>query len=471
VTTRTFTVTVVNVSGNNKYFIDGVQQATLNLAEAGTYVFNWSDSSAINHPLRFSTTSDGTHGGGSEYTTGVTKNDGAYTTTITVAIGAPTLYYYCQYHPNMGGQANTVSATSWGMLSWNTGAWGNQADLTFSVTGVSATTSIGSVVADGVINTGWGRVAWGEFGWGIGGQVVASGVATTSAVGSVSQTITADLNVTGVSLTSSVGSVSVEVALDVTAPDVSLTSSVGSVVVTHTGLVAPTGLVATTSLGTASVDERFLVGSGWGRLSWGNQAWGVVYGVIPSGLSINSSVGTSTITGDCNISVTGVSVTSTVGAVAGVSTDILITQTGLGLTSSIGTSTVEITFGAVVTGVSATSAVGSVIVAPKIEVPVTNSTLTSSIGTVTFTITGSTSVTGVASTFSVGSIVPESIYSVTGVVATSAAGTPTEVTGEGIIDNVTGVVLTASTSASIIVVWSEIDTGTPITWTEITTAA
>ena len=32
-TTRTFTVTVVNVSGNNKYFIDGVQQATVNLAE------------------------------------------------------------------------------------------------------------------------------------------------------------------------------------------------------------------------------------------------------------------------------------------------------------------------------------------------------------------------------------------------------------------------------------------------------
>jgi hypothetical protein len=32
-------------------------------------------------------------------------------------------------------------------------------------------------------------------------------------------------------------------------------------------------------------------------------------------------------------------------------------------------------------------------------------------------------------------------------------------------------VLTASTSAPIIVVWSEIDTGTPITWTKITTAA
>jgi len=61
--------------------------------------------------LRFSTTSDGTHGGGSEYTTGVTTsgtpgNAGAYTQII-VASGAPTLYYYCTNHSGMGGQANT----------------------------------------------------------------------------------------------------------------------------------------------------------------------------------------------------------------------------------------------------------------------------------------------------------------------------------------------------------------------------
>ena len=108
-TTRTFTVTVVNVSGYNKYFIDGVQQPTLTLAEGGTYVFNWS--AATGHPVRFSTTSNGTHGGGSEYTTGVTTNgtpgsSGAYTQ-ITVASGAPTLYYYCTNHSGMGGQANT----------------------------------------------------------------------------------------------------------------------------------------------------------------------------------------------------------------------------------------------------------------------------------------------------------------------------------------------------------------------------
>ena len=109
--TQTFTVTVSNPGSGNKYFIDGVQQATVNLSEGSIYRFDQSDSSNTGHPLRLSTTSDGTHGGGTEYTTGVIKtgtpgSSGAYTQ-ITVAIGAPTLYYYCQIHSGMGGQANT----------------------------------------------------------------------------------------------------------------------------------------------------------------------------------------------------------------------------------------------------------------------------------------------------------------------------------------------------------------------------
>ena len=102
----TFTVTVANPGSGNRYYIDSVLQATLTLSEGQTYVFNWS--AATSHPLRFSTTSDGTHNSGSEYTTGVVKDDSAYTTTITVAASAPTLYYYCQNHPNMGGQINTT---------------------------------------------------------------------------------------------------------------------------------------------------------------------------------------------------------------------------------------------------------------------------------------------------------------------------------------------------------------------------
>ena len=79
---------------NGNYEIGGLANATLSFYEGETYRFDLSDSTLTNHPLRFSTTSDGTHNSGSEYTTGVTVygtagSYGAYVE-ITVATGAPT---------------------------------------------------------------------------------------------------------------------------------------------------------------------------------------------------------------------------------------------------------------------------------------------------------------------------------------------------------------------------------------------
>ena len=92
-------------AADGKYFIDGVQQATLTLYEGATYTFNVN---ASGHPFYLSETINGTLNGGSAYETGVTGG-GAQVGTVTFVVprNAPsTLYYYCSAHSNMGGQIN-----------------------------------------------------------------------------------------------------------------------------------------------------------------------------------------------------------------------------------------------------------------------------------------------------------------------------------------------------------------------------
>jgi len=193
----TKTVTVVGTDSGNVYVIDGVQQDTLELVEGITYRFDQSDASNDGHPFRFSETENGSHGGGSEYTTGVTTNGtpgnaGAYTQ-ITVAASAPTLYYYCTQHSAMGGQANTPIASAGTNIFTANG-------LTVSLGEVSETVTAGATVAA----TGNSLTA------SLGDETqetsyALTGVSATSNIGTLTITGTSTLTLTGVSVTSSTG--------------------------------------------------------------------------------------------------------------------------------------------------------------------------------------------------------------------------------------------------------------------------
>ena len=473
--TRTFTVTVVSTGSGNKYFIDGVQQATINIAENGTYKFDQSDSTNATHPLRFSTTSDGTHNGGSEYTTGVTTygtpgSSGAYTQ-ITVAVTAPTLYYYCTNHPAMGGQANTVDDNTWGMWAWGTNEWGDQGPIEITLSGQSATSSVGSVVAAPIITVpltapsnattsvgsvgfdltsiasltapstltsavgaieaenreGWGRQEWGNSGWGV-DYAVRIGTTGDAPAG----------------LTSALGTLLAEEFVDVslTAPSNQGASAVGSIDTDeflNVVITAPSQM--TSELGDFD-NAGTLVG--WGRNGWGEEPYGDSFNKLVqlAGLSATTSVG-SLITADA-VGLTGLEATSSVGSIVldeaytldgqSATTSVGALQAGIGVlvtAPSAATSSVGAIAPADVVGLTAPSAattnVGSVEVTDSQLIIIgtdgvtTPAILNASVGSINIEI--GVPLTGVSSTASVGAITPADVIGLTGVEATTEIGT------------------------------------------------
>ena len=376
--TRTYTVTVVggnppnhpyhNFGSSNKYAIDGstaTADVTLYIAETGTYRFDQSDSSNSGHPLRFSTTANGTHSGGSEYTTGVTTNgtpgsSGAYTE-ITVADDAPTLYYYCTNHSGMGWTANTPAADTWGALGWNTNRWGT--DEAFSL--------------------GWGAQAWNDSEWG----ELNNAVVSLTSPGSI---------------TSATGSVSVDAQIAVGwGQDGWGVENYGASGLT-VEITAPDAIQSNISA------------NAWNEASWGQgQGWGIfslevadVMGL--TGVASTASVGSPTIIGNATFSLTGVSSTTNVGSITPAD---VMGLSGVSSTSAIGSISPADVIG--ISGVSFTSAIGTISIASNPVVNVSGVQITSAVGAIdpSAQVVG---ITGVSFTASVGSLAPADVIGLTG---------------------------------------------------------
>ena len=347
---RTFTVTVANPGSGNRYYIDDVLQDTINLAEGYTYVFNYPSA----HPFRFSTTSDGTHNSGSEYTTGVTVNSSTQVQ-ITVAASAPTLYYYCSIHPNMGGQANTVDSNTWGMLQWNQNAWGSQDIIEVSLSGLSATSSLGTVLAFN--ETGWGKDTWGFENWGESAiDAVLPALSATTSLNIPTDFISlkpgwgtldwgengwgtvesAVFNLTGLSATSSVGTLTVsDQAIGLTG--LSSQTALGSLTVSGNHTLTLSGLSLQSSVGLLSVDDHSVGLTGQSaQTAVGSITPADVMGL--TGVSSQTAIGSISITSNPVTDVTGVSATSSVGSLT-ISNITGVTLSALSSTSAVGSLT------------------------------------------------------------------------------------------------------------------------------------
>ena len=108
-TAQTYTISVPGGSGGG-YYINGVSRDDLFLIRGQKYIFDQSSSTNNNHPIRLSTTSNGTHASGTQYTSGWTYTGTAGSNgqgEFIVPFDAPnTLYYYCANHSGMAGSAS-----------------------------------------------------------------------------------------------------------------------------------------------------------------------------------------------------------------------------------------------------------------------------------------------------------------------------------------------------------------------------
>ena len=362
----TYTVTFVSTGSGNKYVIDGTQQATLSLTRGNTYIFDWSG--ATSHPLRFSTTSDGTHNSGSEYTTGVTKDDGAYKTTIVVSGDAPdNLYYYCQVHSGMGGAINvsfTPSVTLEASIT-EVGVAGTGAVEPFGVSG-NGNVQINVTGTSGVAGTG---VAGAEI---PSSQVVATGVAGTGGTGAESVESDAVFDETGVAGTGAIGTEIPLASIDETG--VAGTSAIGTEILEAS--ITETGVAGTGAIGTESIEADATI--------------------TETGVAGTGAIGNYNTFSGTDVGVTGVSGTGAIGTEVPQAS---ITETGVSGTGAVGT---EVPFASITeTGVAGTGAVGS-------ESIIVDCTITE---------------TGVAGTGAVGTEVPQASITETGVAGTGAVGT------------------------------------------------
>ena len=146
------TVTV----SSNKFVIDGASAPTIAASKDGVYYFDVSHSSNAGKVLRFSTTKDGTHSGGSEYTTGVASSGtpgsiNAYVQLTTNQATPDTLYYFNASTANYGNAlvtspssvgSVTDSTTYQGGVIFNQGLTGSLQKLTSGETYLRGTGAV-----------------------------------------------------------------------------------------------------------------------------------------------------------------------------------------------------------------------------------------------------------------------------------------------------------------------------------------
>jgi hypothetical protein len=375
-------------------------------------------------------------------------------------------------------------ANAWNELVWGIGDYGEQNNNTEVVDSVSASLSIGSSTleteqrievsslslsvtlgdaVENIIDDGWGAQLWGFGAWGIKGDVLLQGQSLATSINSVTLSISAEVDVQGSSLQTNVGDSASRIDAEAFPDGSSVSVGTNDVSLTGDALVIPDTQVANATAGQSTIDPTFLIGSGWGRDTFGNLGWGVNYSVIGggvNGLQANIILGDEDAFTDIIVAVSETTlqtVINSVGTSANSDHEIaasLLINSVTGDVNIFGTALVE------PTGVSMATAIGEAVGGTIQQVDVQGVSITTFIGDEDITGNAIVTPTGVTATAAPGQLTYIASYEVTGVTSSVANGEVT-ITGSAFVAP-TGTGLTVSTISPNIIAWAEVDTGTPV---------
>jgi len=416
---------------------------------------------------------------------------------------------------------------TWGTLTWSTGNFGAQNDSDTLVNGISASFNIGDVITTSTVEFGWGRDTYGARAWGSPDQIVnPSGLSLTAFEGTIDPA--PDVSLTGIGFTAALGNENAFTDVEFSLTGISISNVLGNENAFTDVDVSLTSFVITNSLGDETTAGEINVG--WGRLTWGENAWGIAGDLELTGNAATLALGNESISIDVAPEVTGIPMTASQGDEF-IEISFEIELTGQTLTTNLGTA--DAGPDAMLEGIGATGSVGSV-EAYNLEgwgryfygqfewgatgewesVSVTGISLSANVGSLAATGTANVDVTGETMTAEEGTVDPAPDATVTGIgfnaslaVGTVVAGNAdVTVIGEGfaaglgvgnldavtLVDltgismsanigsitakgfanvSLTGLSLTMAEGTNRTLVWNQVNTGTAPTWTEVDTAA
>jgi len=331
---------------------------------------------------------------------------------------------------------------TWGTLTWSTGNWGEQNNSDALINGIGASFDLGTVTTTSTVEFGWGRDTWAARAWGAPDQIVnPSGIAMTAVEGTIDPA--PDAAATGIGFTVALGNEIAFTDVDVSVTGQALTTTLGNENAFTSVNVIPTGIAITNNLGDETTAGE--INTGWGRLTWNENAWGIAGDLELTGNAATLALGDENISIDVSPTVTGIPMTASQGDES-IEISFEITLTGIAATANLGTA--DAGPDAMLTGIGASASVGT-LEAYNLEgwgryfwgqfewgatgewesVTPTGISMSANVGTLAVTGTANLTLTGISMTAEEGTVDPSPDATVTGIGFGMAVATGTVISG------------------------------------------